>query len=268
MEGADASSGRVPRQSAIKMMETMKTIAPVERRDRQNAGGAAQRAPAATDKGAHSSPSDTVQSKRKAAASGGPAATPAAGEPASAKRRRQLGAPEVGVLEWLEAEAEKRPVEQTNPALPAGVEPPERPPAAALLFMHKIKSRIKQPPNTAWTPKQLAQGVTRLFEALPPAHQQQYRQAAKDSMDKYKAELVRLRPVGSKPLESGSSADQGRGRAPSAYKVYERNVMPRLRHANTHKSEDELIKICKKEWAGISEKERRTYQVFPTFLFL
>jgi len=241
-ETAGETGGRVPRLSAIKMMETMKTIAP------QHRGGAS----------AHvSSPSDTAQAKRKQAPS---AAAPA--ESAALKRKRLQVAPEVSVLEWLEAEAEGKEVDQTNPALPQGVNPPQRPPAPALLFMKKIKNRIKQPPNAAWTPKQLAQGVTRLYEALPPPHQQQYRSEAKDSMDKYKAELARLRPVGSKPLES-SSNDQGlRGRAPSAYKVYERNVMPRLRHADQSKTEDDLIKMCKKEWAGTSEKERKTYQVF------
>jgi hypothetical protein len=93
-------------------------------------------------------------------------------------------------------------------------------------------------------------------------HTHEIRSTAKDSMDKYKSELARLRPVGSKIIET-SSSDQGLrgGKSPSAFKVYERNVMPRLRHAHPTKPEDELIKLCKKEWAGISEKEKRTYQV-------
>lgn len=265
---APVESGRAPRQSAIKMMETMKAIAPAERRP-HGSGGTPRAAPAAAagaaaegKAAAHSSvapPVEVTQPKRKQQAAPPPAAEP---QPTAIKRRRQQGAPEITVQEWLEAEAEKRGVDHSTHALPHGVEPPERPPAAALLFLHKIRSRIKQPSHGAWTPKQLAQGVTRLFEALPPAHQEQYRSAAKDSLDRYKAELARLRPVGSKPLEI-SSSDPGRGRSPSAFKVYERNVMPRLRHAHPYKSEDELIKMCKKEWAGISDKERRTYQVFP-----
>ena len=256
----------MPRQSAIKMMETMKTLAPAERRPQQHAPASAPRAAPTAPAPAPAVPE--AAPKRKGGAlpqgppsGGGAAAAAAAPAEPAAKRRRPAGDPSVGVLEWLEAEAEKREIDHSNPALPAGIAPPQRPTSAALLFLHKIRSRIKQPPNSAWGPKQLAQGVTRLFEALPPAHQQQYRQAAKESMDRYKAELARHRPLGSKALECGSSADQGRGRAPSAYKVYERNVMPRLRHANPSKHEEDLIKMCKKEWGGISEKERKTYQV-------
>lgn len=98
--------------------------------------------------------------------------------------------------------------------------------------------------------------------SLSLTHAHGIRGTAKDDMDKYKAELARLRPVGSKTIET-SSADQGLrgGKSPSAFKIYERNVMPRLRHAHPTKPEEELIKLCKKEWAGISEKEKRTYQV-------
>ena len=259
-EGANAAGGgpdigvRTPRQSAIRMMETMKTLAPAERRPAAPQRKSEQTASSA---GAHGSPSETPQAKRKQAP---PQPAAAAPEPVTVKRRRQQSSPEVGVLEWLEAEAEKRPVDNAPAAaLPRGLEPPERPPAPALLFLQKIRSRIRQPPGAAWSLKQLAQGVTRLFDALPPTHQQQYRNAAKEAMDKYKAEMARIRPQGSKAVES--STDQGqRGRAPSAYKVYERNVMPRLRHANPDKQEEELIKMCKKEWASISEKEKRTYQ--------
>lgn len=160
----------MPRQSAIKMMETMKQIAPHERRGERSSGAAALRAQAASAPASESVGAHAHSSRKQPL----PTTSAAAAEPA-VKRRRQQGAPEVGVLEWLEAEAENRPIDQTTPALPPGIEPPERPQAAALLFMHKIKGRIKQPPSGAWTPKQLAQGVTRLFEALPPAHQQQYR---------------------------------------------------------------------------------------------
>jgi len=276
MSAPPAETGRAPRQSAIKMMETMKAIAPGERRPHGGGGGTSrERAPApaaaaaaasattadgkATATAAHSTPGDTSQAKRKQV-------TPtlaADAQSAAAKRRRPQGAPEISVLEWLEAAADKRGVDHSNPALPHGVDPPARPPSAALLFFEKVKSRIKQPSTGAWTPKQLAQGITRLFEALPPAHQEQYRSVAKDHLDRYKSDVSRLRPVGSKPLET-SSSDQSRGRSPDAFKVYERNVMPRLRHAHPYKSEDELIKMCKKEWACISDKERRTYQVRTT----
>jgi hypothetical protein len=281
---AEAGGGRAPRQSAIKMMETMKTIAP-ERRPQQHAAAASPAPRGAPAPPAQPQEGGQAVSKRKgtvaqglsnvpssssaaAAAAAAMAAAAAAAakpdaEPAAKRRRQQQGDPSVGVLEWLEAEAEKRPIDHSHPALLPGIDPPERPTSAALLFLHKIRSRIKQPPNSAWGPKQLAQGVTRLFEALPPAHQQQYRQAAKESLDRYKAELARHRPLGSKGLECSISTDQGRGRAPSAYKVYERNVMPRLRHANPSKNDEDLIRMCKKEWAGISEKERKTYQVNP-----
>ena len=238
--------GRVPRASAIKMMETVKAIAPGHR-----AAAAAARPTAA----AGAAGGETAQAKRKQA----PAPTLSAAPPdPPVKKRRPHGAAEVGVLEWLEAEAEKRAVDNSNAALPHGVEPPQRPHSAALMFMHKIKSRIKQPPGAAWTPKQLAQGVTRLYEALPPVHQQPYRNKAKEALDAYRAEVARLRPAGSKPLESMNTNQ----RAPSAfaYKMYERNVLPRLRHAHPAKTEEDLIQLCKKEFAGISEKEKRTYQ--------
>ena len=238
--------GRVPRASAIKMMETVKAIAPGHR-----AAAAAARPTVAVG----AAGGETAQAKRKQA----PAPTVSTAPPdPPVKKRRPHGAAEVGVLEWLEAEAEKRAVDNSNAALPHGVEPPQRPHSAALMFMHKIKSRIKQPPGAAWTPKQLAQGVTRLYEALPPVHQQPYRNKAKEALDAYRAEVARLRPAGSKPLESMNTNQ----RAPSAfaYKMYERNVLPRLRHAHPAKTEEDLIQLCKKEFAGISEKEKRTYQ--------
>ena len=266
----DGAGGRTPRASAIKMMETMKTFAPTERIRGSVAAAAARPtppspAPAAACKvsGVQSLPADTQQLKRKQVLTAPtmPPSAPAAAQEPAVKRRRPQGSSEVTVLEWLEAEAEKRPIDQSTPMLPPGIEPPQRPHSASLLFMHKIKGRIKQPPSGAWTPKQLAQGVTRLFEALPPAHQEQYRSAAKESMDTYKAELSRLRPVGSKTLEICTADQKGLRGAPSAFKVFERNVIPRLRHSHPTKPEEELVALCKKEWAGISEKEKRTYQV-------
>jgi hypothetical protein len=98
----------------------------------------------------------------------------------------------VSVLEWLEAQGKMRRVPHVGPARPHGVEPPERPPGAELLFMHKIQDQIRHPPSGAWTPAELANGVARLFATLPLAEQQRYRSEAREGMERYEAELAHL----------------------------------------------------------------------------
>lgn len=116
----------------------------------------------------------------------------------------------MGVLEWLEAEADKLGAGQTKPALAQGIDAPERPPAPELLFLHKIRASIKQPATSAWTAAQLADGVAHLFDALPSAQQQAFRDSAKASMNKYQADHARIRSEGDKA--SDISTDPSRRR--------------------------------------------------------
>ena len=112
--------------------------------------------------------------------------------PCVADQRLLLMQQHVSVLEWLEAQGKMRRVPHVGPALPHGVEPPERPPGAELLFMHKIQDQIRHPPSGAWTAAELAGGVSRLFATLPLAEQQRYRSEAREGMERYEAELAHL----------------------------------------------------------------------------
>ena len=131
----------------------------------------------------------------------------------------------VGVLEWLEAEAEMRPVDQSYAVLPHGTEPPERPPAAELLFLRDVGDNIRHPADAAWTPTQLANGVSLLFEALPASRQQQYCSTAKEGMDKYKAEIARL------TSNSGGTADQNE------------IIKPRRKHGQTERGDTKGVVV-------------------------
>jgi hypothetical protein len=129
----------------------------------------------------------------------------------------------MGVLEWLEleAEAERIGAGHSDPALAHRKGWPSRPPAPELLFLHKISGSIKQPPSGAWTPKQLAQGVSRLFSALPAAHQKDYHIAAQQRMENYHMVISDLYPSAaeaSKECMANSSRDQARARRVTAGK--------------------------------------------------
>ena len=129
----------------------------------------------------------------------------------------------MGVLEWLELEAEEERsgAGHSDPALVHRKDWPSRPPAPELLFLHKIRGSIKQPPSGAWTPKQLAQGVSRLFSALPAAHQKDYHIAAQQKMENYQVVISDLYPSAaeaSKACLASSSRDQARARRVTAGK--------------------------------------------------
>jgi hypothetical protein len=129
----------------------------------------------------------------------------------------------MGVLEWLEleAEAERIGAGHSDAALVHTKDWPSRPPAPELLFLHKIRGSIKQPPSGAWTPKQLAQGVSRLFSALPAAHQKDYQIAAQQRMENYHMVISDLYPSAveaSKACMTSSSRDQARARRVTAGK--------------------------------------------------
>lgn len=147
----------------------------------------------------------------------------------------------VSVLEWLEAQGKMRPVPHVGPALPHGVEPPERPPAAELIFLHKVRDQIRHPHDKAWTAAELAGGVSRLFKSLPLAEQQRYCSEAREGMEQYEAELARLsvqrgRPDQNEVIKPRRKKDQKTKRGDTKGVVVTIEVLETVFHMPLHKA--------------------------------
>ncbi|EKX45892.1 hypothetical protein GUITHDRAFT_108343 [Guillardia theta CCMP2712] len=182
--------------------------------------------------------------------------------PAPPKRKKTVSTPEIGVLEWLEAEADKRELSSLSYMnLPQGLKAPLRPEAAAVKFLKEVKDRIRHPPNQSWTSKQLAQGVMHLFESLPASQQKVYVVAAKKDMERYKEELAAVRAAIQPRSADGEQQEWNKSKlAHLAYNIYERNSTPKLKLQNATASHAEIVKMCKRDWNNLTDQQRKAYQ--------